>query len=167
VRAHIQMDGARFLLIASVVAFMLGGCATLTVVPADRLGEQRLTPAAEPVAHIYAANWGVYLFKYLPLITGSLSRPGVPRWPALFSDEVQIDRLVEKVSAESKQRGGAVLTDLRTRDRSYWLNWTLILWLNEFEVSANSSRLPRSAKAPHGDGTSGWVESVAAESGER
>lgn len=68
------MDRARFLLIVSVATFMLGGCATLTVVPADRLGEQRLTPTAEPVAHIYAANWGVYLFKYLPLITGSLSR---------------------------------------------------------------------------------------------
>jgi hypothetical protein len=55
---------------------------------------------------------------------------------------VQIDRLVEKVSAESKQRGGNVLTDLRTRDRSYWLNWTLILWLNEYEVSASSSKRP-------------------------
>jgi len=120
----------------------LCGCATLTVVPADRLDGQRLTPAAEPVAHIYAANWGIYLFKYLPLITGSLDRPGVPQWPSLFSDQVQIDRLVEKVSAESKQRGGTVLTDLRTRDRSYWLDWSLILWLNEFEVSANSSRMP-------------------------
>jgi len=51
------------------------------------------------------------------VITGSLARPGVPQWPSFFSDEVQIDRLVEKVSAESKQRGGNVLTDLRTRDR--------------------------------------------------
>jgi len=33
---------------------------------------------------------------------------------------VRVD-LVEKVSTESKQRGGTVLTDLRTRDRSYWL----------------------------------------------
>lgn len=124
------------------VLLMLGGCATLTVVPGERLAERQFTPGAEPVAHIYAANWGVYLFKYLPLITGSLARPGAVQWPALFSDEVQIDRLVEKVSAESKQRGGSVLTDLRTRDRSYWLHWSLILWLNEYEVSANSSKRP-------------------------
>ena len=128
--------------LAAVAVFILGGCATLTVVPADRLAAQRLTPAAEPVAHIYAANWGVYLFKYLPIITGSLARPGVPQWPSLFSDQVQIDRLVEKVSAESKERGGNVLTDLRTRDRSYWIDWTLIFWLNEYEVSANASRSP-------------------------
>ena len=121
---------------------LLAGCATLTVVPAECMEGQHLTPNAEAVAHIYAANWGVYLFKYVPLITGSLARPGVPKWPALFSDEVQIDLLAQMVSAESRQRGGNVLTDLRTRDRSYWLGWTLIFWLNEFEVSANSSRLP-------------------------
>jgi hypothetical protein len=129
-------------LLVGAALLVLSGCATLTAVPAERLAEQRLTPAAEPVAHIYAANWGWYLFKYVPIVTGSLARPGVPRWPALFSDEVRIDALVEKVSEESKKRGGTVLTDLRTRDRSYWMPQTLIFWLNEFEVSANSSRLP-------------------------
>jgi len=127
---------------ASIALLALGGCATLTVVPKEQLAEQRLTPAGEPVAHIYAANWGWYLFKYIPIITGSLARPGVPAWPALFSDQVRIDALVQKVSEESQKRGGTVLTDLRTRDRSYWASSTLIFWLNEFEVSANSSRQP-------------------------
>jgi hypothetical protein len=128
--------------IASIALLTLGGCATLTVVPKERLAEQRLTPGGEPVAHIYAANWGWYLFKYIPIITGSLARPGVPSWPALFSDQVRIDALVQKVSEESQKRGGTVLSDLRTRDRSSWVPQTLIFWLNEFEVSANSSRLP-------------------------
>jgi hypothetical protein len=129
-------------LIVSIALLSMGGCATLTVVPKEQLTEQRLTPAAEPVAHIYAANWGWYLFKYIPLITGSLARPGVPAWPALFSDQVRIDALVQKVSEESQKRGGNVITDLRTRDRSAWVPQTFILWLNEFEVSANSSRQP-------------------------
>jgi hypothetical protein len=129
-------------LIVSIALLSMGGCATLTVVPKEQLAEQRLTPAAEPVAHIYAANWGWYLFKYIPLITGSLARPGIPAWPALFSDQVRIDALVQKVSEESQKRGGTVLTDLRTRDRSAWVPQTFILWLNEFEVSANSSRQP-------------------------
>jgi hypothetical protein len=131
------------LFVVTLIALLtLGGCATLTVVPKERLAEQRLTPGAEPVAHIYAANWGWYLFKYVPIITGSLSRPGVPAWPALFSDQVRIDALVQKVSEESKKQGGTVLTDLRTRDRSYWVPQSLIFWLNEFEVSANASRVP-------------------------
>ena len=129
-------------LIASIALLTLGGCATLTVVPKEQLAEQRLTPGAEPIAHIYADNWGWYLFKYIPIITGSLARPGVPSWPALFSDQVRIDTLVHKVSEESQKRGGTVLSDLRTRDRSYWVPQTLIFWLNEFEVSANSSRQP-------------------------
>ena len=141
-RHELAISPAFRALLSTAALITVAGCATLTVVPAERLEGQRLTPTADPVAHIYAANWGVYLFKYLPLITGSLSRPGVPSWPAWFSDEVRVDLLVEKVSTESNQRGGTVLTDLRTRDRSYWLDWTLILWLNEFEVSANSSRSP-------------------------
>jgi hypothetical protein len=46
------------------------------------------------------------------------------------------------VSEESQKRGGTVLSDLRTRDRSSWVPQSLIFWLNEFEVSANSSRQP-------------------------
>ena len=129
--------------IASIALLTLGGCATLTVVPKEQLAEQRLTPAAEPVAHIYAANWGWYLFKYIPIVTGSLARPGIPAWPALFSDQVRIDALVQKVSEEGQKSGGTVLTDLRTRDRSAWVPQSLIFWLNEFEVSANSSRQPQ------------------------
>jgi hypothetical protein len=55
---------------------------------------------------------------------------------------VRVDRLVQEVSEEGKRRGGTVLTDLQTRDRSYWIGWTLIFWLNEFEVSGNASRSP-------------------------
>jgi hypothetical protein len=51
------MPLARFLLAAAALVTSTG-CATLTVVPAPGLHEQRLTPAAEPVAHIYAASWG-------------------------------------------------------------------------------------------------------------
>jgi hypothetical protein len=73
-------------------------------------------------------------------VTGSLSRPGSVL-PAFFSNQVQVDLLVHKVSEESKQRG-TVITDLRTRDQSYWMPYSFIFWLNEYEVSANSSRGP-------------------------
>src|SRR5262245_16292907 len=135
-----MMAPALVVLIPLTVLMVVTGCATLEVVPRERLNEQRLTPSAEPVAHIYAANWGWYLFKRIPIVTGSLSRPGIPQFPALFSDQVRIDRLVDKVTDESKKLGGTVVTDLRTRDRSYYMPWTLFFWLNEFEVSANASR---------------------------
>jgi hypothetical protein len=122
------------------MALVLSACATVTVVPTERLAEQRLTPEAAPLGHIYVPNWGVYFLKYVPIVTGSLSRPGAASWPAFFRDQVRVDLLVEKAAQESGQRGGTVLTDLRTRDRSYWMPYTLLFWLNEFEVSANASR---------------------------
>jgi len=87
------MAPAFVLLILLTVLLAVTGCATLDVVPRERLNEQRLTPGAVPVGHIYAANWGWYLFKHIPIITGSLDRPGIPKWPALFSDQVRVDRL--------------------------------------------------------------------------
>ena len=82
--------------LAAAALLVLGGCATLTVVPAERLAEQQLTPGAEPVAHIYAANWGLYLFKYLPLITPG--RGAVARTSAM--------KCRSTASSESKQRDG-------------------------------------------------------------
>lgn len=127
------------------------GCATVQVVPVEQLHGQKLVAASTPVAHIYADNWGIYLFKYIPLVTGNLNRSGGLRPPNLFTNNVRVDVLVEAVAEEAERRGGSVLTDLRVRDRSYWLPWSLFFWLNEFEVSANSSILeePTTSPGPH------------------
>src|SRR5215471_1257439 len=67
-------------------------------VPAERVAEQQFTPGTEFAPHIYAANWGVYLFKYLPLIT-----PGRGAVALHFSHEAQIDRLVGEQAARWKR----------------------------------------------------------------
>ena len=117
------------------------GCATVEVVPADQLNQQQLTADATPIAHIYVNNWGWYLFKYIPFLTGNLNRPGAPRFPVFGTDNVKVDVLVQKATETSKKLGANFTTDLRTRDRSYWMPWTLIFWLEEKEVSANASAL--------------------------
>ena len=120
------------------------GCATVEIVPSDRLNEQKLTEDATPIAHIYVTNWGWSLFKYIPFLTGNLDRPGAPRFPVFGTDNVKVDVLVQKITETSKSLGANFTTDLRTRDRSYWMPWTLIFWLEEKEVSANASTV-------HGD----------------
>ncbi len=116
---------------------LIQGCATVKVIPIDRLNEQQLAPESEPIAHIYASNWGVYLFKYIPLFTGDLDYPGVPRMP--FRNSVRVDRLVDKITKESQRLGGTLVTDLRVRNRSHWIRWSLIFWVIEYEGSANVS----------------------------
>ena len=123
-----------------VVALLTAGCATMKVVSADQLNEQRFSDTGRPVAHLYIDNWGIYLFKYIPIVTGNIDKAGQVQIFRLFTDNVRIDLLVEKLTQESRRRGGTMITDLRTRDRSYWMPLTLFFWLNEFEVSGNASR---------------------------
>jgi hypothetical protein len=144
------MNRASILVTAMIIMYSLintTGCATVRIVPASQLHEQQLAAGSAPVAHIYADNWGIYLFKYIPLITGNLNSTSGILPIVLFTNNVRVDLLVERVTREAQQRGGTLLTDLRTRNRSYWLSWTLIFWLNEFEVSANASAPPRDGRS--------------------
>ncbi|WP_455376885.1 hypothetical protein [Petrachloros mirabilis] len=131
--------------------FALGltvGCATVEVVGPEHLHGHQFASGARPVAHIYADNWGWYLFKYIPIVTGNLDNPGTPRLPKFFTDNVRVDLLVDKVTEEGQKLGASVVTDLRVRDRSSYQPLTLIFWLNEYEVSANLSRLEIEGELP-------------------
>ncbi|BCA53087.1 hypothetical protein W02_02270 [Nitrospira sp. KM1] len=137
VGARLKTVSAHVVLVVSV---LFQGCATLKVVSPDQLNGQQFSDAGVPVAHLYVDNWGIYLFKYIPLVTGNVDDLEGAQIPRLFTHNVRVDLLVDKVTQESKKRGGTIVTDLRTRDRSYWMPLTFIFWLNEFEVSANASK---------------------------
>jgi len=131
--------------------FALGltvGCATVDVVEPEHLHGHQFTLGARPVAHVYVDNWGWYLFKSIPIVTGNLDNPGTPRLPKFFTDNVRVDLLIDKVTEEGQKMGASVVTDLRVRDRSSYQPLTLFFWLNEYEVSANVSRLEGEGKLP-------------------
>ena len=134
--------------LALAIGLLITGCATLKAVSTDQLNEQRLSEAGTPVAHLYVDNWGIYLFGRIPIVTGNIDNAGGAQIPRLFTHNVRVDLLVEKLTQESRRRGGTFITDLRTRDRSAWMPLTLIFWLNEFEVSGNASRHPSETKPP-------------------
>ena len=123
------------------------GCARIEVVGPERLHGQQFAADTKPVAHIYANIWGWYLFEYIPIITGNLDDPGIPQWPKFFTDNVQVDLLVDKVTERSQELGGTI-SNLTVRTRSSWEPITLIFWLNEYEVSANVSRLDDNSETP-------------------
>lgn len=130
------------------IALFAAGCASMKIVSTDQLNEQRLSEAGTPIAHIYVDNWGIYFFKYIPIVTGNIDRAGQVQISRFFTDNVRVDLLVDKLTQESRRRGGTIITDLRTRDRSYWMPLTLFFWLNEFEVSGNASRAPSPTQTP-------------------
>ena len=127
---------------ASAALLLLGwtGCASLDVVTPEHLNGQQLVEEGTAVAHIAAATWGVYLFKSIPLATGNTENPGRVRWPVFFRNDVRLEVVVEMVTKKSRELGATRVTDLQSVDKSEWMNWSLLLWLNEIEVTANASR---------------------------
>jgi len=134
-------------LCAASVLVMTVGCARIEVIGPEHLHGQQFAAETKPVAHIYGNIWGWYLFEYIPIVTGNLDDPEIPQWPKFFTDNVQVDVLVDKITERSQEIGGTI-SDLTVRTRSSWEPITLIFWLNEYEVSANVSRLEGEGELP-------------------
>lgn len=133
---------------AACALAITAGCATVEVVGPEHLHDHQFEAGTKPIAHIYADNWGWYLFKHIPIVTGDLDSSGTWQWPKFFTDNVRVNLLVDKVTEKSQRLGATVISDLRVRDRSSYQPVTLIFWLNEYEVSANVSRLEKGGDLP-------------------
>ena len=120
---------------AALLALTVAGCTSVVVT--TNLHGQELTPGAKPIAHIYADNWGIYLFYYIPLVTGDPSRPNGWR---LFEDTVHIGPVVSMVARKAKELGATRTTDLSTYTVSYQ-SIPLLIWAKTVEVSGNASRV--------------------------
>jgi len=126
------------LVLVQLLSILIMGCATMDVIPSEDMNDQVFIEGKTPVAHIYAANYGLYLFKYIPLITGNLKHPDLG--VTFFSDTVHLDLLMDRVMRKCKELDGTIVTDLRSTDKSSWIPFLLIFWLNEYEITANVSR---------------------------
>lgn len=114
------------------------GCSSLTVV--RELHDQRFTLEEQPVAHLSARVGGIYLFYYLPLVTGDSEQADSIRF---FRNEPDIERVVHMVTKKSKELGATHLTDLYSWSDSVWGSFSLIFWYRWTTVSANASLVPQ------------------------
>lgn len=114
------------------------GCSSLTVV--RELHDQRFTLEERPVAHLSARVGGIYLFYYLPLVTGDSEQADSIRF---FRNEPDIERVVHMVTKKSKELGATRLTDLYSWSDSVWGSFSLIFWYRWTTVSANASLVPQ------------------------
>lgn len=114
------------------------GCSSLTVV--TELHDQRFTLEERPVAHLSARVGGIYLFYYLPLVTGDSEQADSIRF---FRNEPDIERVVHMVTKKSKELGATRLTDLYSWSDSVWGSFSLIFWYRWTTVSANASLVPQ------------------------
>ena len=119
-------------------------CSSLTVV--SDLHDQRFTPEGQPVAHLSARVGGVYLFYWLPLVTGNSEQADSIRF---FRHEPDVDRVVHMVTKKSKELGATHLTDLYSWSDSVWSAPTLIFWYRWTSVSANASVASQAPPTAH------------------
>ncbi len=110
----------------------LSGCASLET--GTTLNGQQLSDMGANVAHVNGSNWGLYLLD-IPLITGSTSNPGSI---AFGEDTVNVDAVVDMVTAKSAELGASKTADLQSSASSAWLVPTFVLFLREVQVSGNA-----------------------------
>lgn len=129
-------------LTALALAFTVG-CSSLNVI--KELHDQRFTSEEQPVAHLSARVGGVYLFYFIPLVTGDSEQADSIRF---FRNEPEVDRVVHMVTRKSKELGATHLTDLYSWSDSVWSALSLVFWYRWTSVSANASVVPQTP-APH------------------
>ena len=116
------------------LALVLSGCASLQM--GAKLNDQKLTTdASVPVAHVNGGTWGIYFLGFAPIVTGDTAKPGNTAWG---KDTVNVESVVDMVTAKSKELGGTRTTDLQSATSSVWLFPTLVLWVKSVEVSGNA-----------------------------
>ena len=84
-------------------AALLAGCFSMDVATTRSLRESEISPNdAKPKEHIVVANYGWYLFNWIPLVCGN-AKPGRSFPWSFFSDEVTStllhDRLLSRAAA--------------------------------------------------------------------
>ena len=126
--------------IAISAALCLAGCAVVEVVPPRHLHGQKGEPGTTPVAHIQARVWGRYLFKFIPILTGNPRRPDLPGMPLPFRHTVKLDDVMDMVAKRSRELGADELRDVVSNGLSGWNPFTVVFWINEYQVSANAVR---------------------------
>jgi len=129
-------------LTALALAFTVG-CSSLNVI--KELHDQRFTSEEQPVAHLSARVGGIYLFYFIPLVTGDSEQVDSIRF---FRNESEVDRVVHMVTRKSKELGATHLTDLYSWSDSVWSALSLVFWYRWTSVSANASVVPQTP-APH------------------
>jgi hypothetical protein len=100
-RRRLAMRGIVFIGVAAFALVSAIGCSSLTIV--RELHDQRFTSEEQPVAHLSARVGGIYLFYYLPLVTGDSEQADSIRF---FHNEPDVERVVHMVTRKSKELGG-------------------------------------------------------------
>lgn len=120
---------------ALFVAGLICGCSHVQVVDATHLNGQALSREGGTVAHLNASSWGIYLFNWIPLVSGSLDTPG--RF-TLLQDTAKVEDAVELLTRKASELGADRTDNLQSFTDSWWQTWSLVIWMRAAYASGNA-----------------------------
>ena len=101
---------------AAFCASLLAGCYSMDVATTASLEKSALSPDdGRPVEHVVVANYGWYLFNFIPIVCGN-STPGASFPWKFFSNHVKSDLLHDRMMAHAAAKHADVKDLVFTRD---------------------------------------------------
>jgi len=83
--------------------------------------------------HVNAEIWGVYMFKKVPIWSGSHIKTGKTR---MFKTTALIRNAMEIIQREAKKMGAKNIINVTSRYTSEWIPYSLMFWYREVQISA-------------------------------
>ncbi|MBN1421682.1 MAG: hypothetical protein JXP34_23110 [Planctomycetes bacterium] len=123
---------APFILVA---AGLLSGCSHVEVAGVEHLNGQTLSGEGRTIAHLNASSWGIYLFNWIPIVSGSRTTPG---HYTFFQDTATVEDTVALLTSKARDLGADRTTDLQSLTDSWWQQWSLIFWMRAAYASGNA-----------------------------
>ena len=92
------------------------------------------------VAHLHSNTWGLNFLGRYPYLSGGIDEEGQPKW-TYWQDNARVETAVALIRAEARRLGATHLIDLKSNWISEWIQFTLLFWIAEAEVSATAIRV--------------------------
>ena len=103
---------------AALCALLMAGCYSIDVASTASLEKSALSPEdGRPVEHVVVANYGWYLFKFIPIVCGNAT-PGASFPWRFFSSHVKSELLHDRLMSHAAAHNADVKDLVFTRDEN-------------------------------------------------
>ncbi len=90
---------------------------------------------SQPIAHINARVYGVFLFDFFPMFCGSVNNVDKT---AAFINTVSLNNSLGLVTRHARSLGATKLVNINSYYDSRWLWYTILLWERQAQISATA-----------------------------
>ncbi len=118
-----------------LIVVFFAGCTTSQVSHLPAVAGQKSSTGREVVANLKGSNNGLFLFYYIPLWSGSVTRPNRRNYEC-FENQLRPKYLMRMLNARAEKLEATGIDDFTMTERSTGFFTLWILWHREASASA-------------------------------